>query len=203
MVVTASRLAAVRYYHEIKHYLEANNYDDVEIMIAFSGSLKDPDDPNGIEYTETSMNVDRNGNRVKESQTAAVFHDEGNILIVAEKYQTGFDEPLLHTMIIDKELRDVKAVQTLSRVNRIYPGKEDTYILDFVNPVERIKEAFQQFYQETSLTEEINFDLIYTTQRIIHEMNVYTQDDIENVARIYFDPDVRKANATQGQILTH
>jgi len=87
MVVTASRLAAVRYYHEIKHYLEANNYDDVEIMIAFSGSLKDPDDPNGIEYTETSMNVDRNGNRVKESQTAAVFHDEGNILIVAEKYQ--------------------------------------------------------------------------------------------------------------------
>lgn len=200
MVVTASRLAAVRYYHEIKHYLEANNYDDVEIMIAFSGSLKDPDDPNGIEYTETSMNVNRNGNRVKESQTAAVFHDEGNILIVAEKYQTGFDEPLLHTMIIDKELRDVKAVQTLSRVNRIYPGKEDTYILDFVNPVERIKEAFQQFYQETSLTEEINFDLIYTTQRIIHEMNVYTQDDIENVARIYFDPDVRKANATQGQI---
>lgn len=200
MVVTASRLAAVRYYHEIKHYLESNNYDDVEIMIAFSGSLKDPDDPDGIEYTESNMNVDRNGNRVKESQTASVFHDEGNILIVAEKYQTGFDEPLLHTMIIDKELRDVKAVQTLSRVNRIYPGKEDTYILDFVNPVERIKEAFQQFYQETSLTEEINFDLIYTTQKIIRGMNVYTDEDIENVAKIYFDPDIRKANATQGKI---
>ena len=200
MVVTASRLAAVRYYHEIKHYLESNNYDDVEIMIAFSGSLKDPDDPDSIEYTESNMNVDRNGNRVKESQTASVFHDEGNILIVAEKYQTGFDEPLLHTMIIDKELRDVKAVQTLSRVNRIYPGKEDTYILDFVNPVERIKEAFQQFYQETSLTEEINFDLIYTTQKIIRGMNVYTDEDIENVAKIYFDPDIRKANATQGKI---
>lgn len=200
MVVTASRLAAVRYYHEIKRYLESNNYDDVEIMIAFSGSLKDPEDPNGVEYSESSMNVDRNGNRVKESQTANVFHDEGNILIVAEKYQTGFDEPLLHTMIIDKELRDVKAVQTLSRVNRIYPGKEDTYILDFVNPVERIKEAFQQFYQETSLTEEINFDLIYTTQKIIRGMNVYTDEDIENVAKIYFDPDVRKANATQGKI---
>ena len=200
MVVTASRLAAVRYYHEIKHYLESNNYDDVEIMIAFSGSLKDPDDPDSIEYTESNMNVDRNGNRVKESQTASVFHDEGNILIVAEKYQTGFDEPLLHTMIIDKELRDVKAVQTLSRVNRIYPGKEDTYILDFVNSVERIKEAFQQFYQETSLTEEINFDLIYTTQKIIRGMNVYTDEDIENVAKIYFDPDIRKANATQGKI---
>lgn len=200
MVVTASRLAAVRYYHEIKRYLEANNYDDVEIMIAFSGSLKDPDDPSGMEYTESSMNVDSNGNRVKESQTTSVFHEEGNILIVAEKYQTGFDEPLLHTMIVDKELRDVKAVQTLSRVNRIYPGKEDTYILDFVNDVDRIRKAFQQFYQETSLTEEINFDLIYTTQKILHEYGVYTTNDIEAISSIYFDPDVRKANATQGQI---
>lgn len=200
MVVTASRLAAVRYYHEIKRYLESNNYDDVEIMIAFSGSLKDPDDPTGTEYTESGMNVDRNGNRVKESQTKAVFHEEGNILIVAEKYQTGFDEPLLHTMIVDKELRDVKAVQTLSRVNRIYPGKEDTYILDFVNPIERIREAFQQFYQETSLDEEINFDLIYTTQKTLRGFGIYTDEDIEEVSSIYFDPDVRKANLTQGKI---
>ncbi len=200
MVVTASRLAAVRYYHEIKRYLEANNYDDVEIMIAFSGILKDPADPSGVEYTESSMNVDSNGNRVKENQTTSIFHEEGNILIVAEKYQTGFDEPLLHTMIVDKELRDVKAVQTLSRVNRIYPGKEDTYILDFVNDVDRIQKAFQRFYQETSLTEEINIDLIYTTQRILHEYDIYTTEDIEAVSNIYFNPDVRKANATQGQI---
>ena len=200
MVVTASRLAAVRYYHEIKRYLESNSYDDVEIMIAFSGSIKDPDDPTGIEYTESSMNVDCNGNRVKESQTKAVFHEEGNILIVAEKYQTGFDEPFLHTMIVDKELRDVKAVQTLSRVNRIYPGKEDTYILDFVNPIERIREAFQQFYQETSLDEEINFDLIYTTQKTLRSFGVYTDENIEEVSNIYFDPDVRKANKTQGKI---
>ena len=200
MVVTASRLAAVRYYHEIKRYLESNNYDDVEIMIAFSGSLKDPDDPSGIEYSESTMNVDRNGNRVKESQTKAVFHEEGNILIVAEKFQTGFDEPLLHTMIVDKELRDVKAVQTLSRVNRICDRKEDTYILDFVNPIERIREAFHQFYQETSLEEEINFDLIYTTQKTLHSYNIYTDKDIEEVAGIYFDPDIRKANLTQGKI---
>lgn len=200
MVVTASRLAAVRYYHEIKRYLEQNDYDDIEIMIAFSGSLKDPDDPNSPKYTESSMNVDRNGNRVKESQTKSVFHDEGDILIVAEKYQTGFDEPLLHTMIVDKELRDVKAVQTLSRLNRTYPGKVDTYVLDFVNDVDRIREAFQQFYQETSLDEEINFDLIYTTQKILHDFKVYTEEDIEAVSQIYFDPDVRKANATQGKI---
>ncbi|WP_455154875.1 type I restriction endonuclease subunit R [Stomatobaculum longum] len=200
MVVTASRLAAVRYYHEIKRYLEQNDYDDVEIMIAFSGSLKDPDDPESPEYTESSMNVDSNGNRVKESQTKSVFHDEGDILIVAEKYQTGFDEPLLHTMIVDKELRDVKAVQTLSRLNRTYPGKVDTYVLDFMNDVDRIREAFQQFYQETSLDEEINFDLIYTTQKNLREFHVYTEDDIEAVSQIYFDPDVRKANATQGKI---
>lgn len=200
MVVTASRLAAVRYYHEIKRYLEQNDYDDIEIMIAFSGSLKDPDDPNSPEYTESSMNVDINGNRVKESQTKSVFHDEGDILIVAEKYQTGFDEPLLHTMIVDKELRDVKAVQTLSRLNRTYPGKVDTYVLDFVNDVDRIREAFQQFYQETSLDEEINFDLIYTTQKILRDFKVYTDADIEAVSQIYFDPDVRKANATQGKI---
>lgn len=200
MVVTASRLAAVRYYHEIKRYLEQNDYDDIEIMIAFSGSLKDPDDPNSPEYTESSMNVDSNGNRVKESQTKSVFHDKGDILIVAEKYQTGFDEPLLHTMIVDKELRDVKAVQTLSRLNRTYPGKVDTYVLDFVNDVDRIREAFQQFYQETSLDEEINFDLIYTTQKILRDFKVYTEEDIEAVSQIYFDPDVRKANATQGKI---
>lgn len=200
MVVTASRLAAVRYYHEIKPYLEQNDYDDIEILIAFSGSLKNPDEPNSPEYTESSMNVDSNGNRVKESQTKSVFHDEGDILIVAEKYQTGFDEPLLHTMIVDKELRDVKAVQTLSRLNRTYPGKVDTYVLDFVNDVDRIREAFQQFYQETSLDEEINFDLIYTTQKILRDFKVYTDADIEAVSQIYFDPDVRKANATQGKI---
>lgn len=200
MVVTASRLAAVRYYHTIKKYLRDNNYDDVEIMIAFSGTLKDPDEINGKEYTESNMNVDRDGNPVKESQTKAVFHDEGDILIVAEKYQTGFDEPLLHTMIVDKELRDVKAVQTLSRLNRTYPGKEDTYVLDFVNPVERIKAAFQKFYRETSLDEEINFDLIYTTQNILHEYNVYTQEDIERVTSIYIDEDVRASNATQAKI---
>ena len=108
------------------------------------------------------------------------FHaDDYGILVVAEKYQTGFDEPLLHTMIVDKELRDVKAVQTLSRVNRIYPGKEDTYIRDFVNPIERIREAFQQFYQETSLDEEINFDLIYTTQKTLRGFGIYTDEDIE------------------------
>ena len=200
MVVTASRLAAVRYYHEIKAYLEANHYDDVEILIAFSGSIKDPDEASGPEYTESGMNRDRAGNRVSETQTKQVFHDEGDVLIVAEKYQTGFDEPLLHTMIVDKKLRDVKAVQTLSRLNRTYPGKEDTYILDFVNTKEEILEAFQPYYQETSLTEEINVDLIYKTQKQLREFKLYNDSDIESVSKIYFAPDAKKAASIQAKI---
>lgn len=194
MVVTASRLAAVRYYHEIKNYLESNGYYDVEILAAFSGSVKDPDDRKEIEWTESKLNG------VNESQTKQVFHDEGNILIVAEKYQTGFDEPLLHTMIVDKKLRGVKAVQTLSRLNRTHPDKQDTFIIDFVNTKEDILKAFQPFYQETSLSQEINTDLIYRTQKLLRAFKIYDDVDIEKVNEIYFDEDKRKANKIQAAI---
>ena len=194
MVVTSSRLAAVRYYHEIKNYLELNGYHDVEILAAFSGSIKDPDDQKEIEWTESKLNG------VNESQTKQVFHDEGNILIVAEKYQTGFDEPLLHTMIVDKKLRGVKAVQTLSRLNRTHPDKQDTFIIDFVNTKEDILKAFQPFYQETSLSQEINTDLIYKTQKMLRAFKVYTDADIEKVNKIYFDEDKRKANKIQAAV---
>lgn len=194
MVVTSSRLAAVRYYHEIKRYLEANGYNDVEILAAFSGAIKDPDDVEGTEWTETKLNG------VSEAQTKQEFHDNGNILIVAEKYQTGFDEPLLHTMIVDKKLRGVKAVQTLSRLNRIHPDKEDTFIIDFINTKEDILKAFQPFYQETFLEQEINTDLIYKTQRLLRKFKVYDDEDIKKVNDIYFDEDKRKDNKIQSAI---
>ena len=194
MVVTSSRLAAVRYYHEIKNYLESNGYHDVEILAAFSGSIKDPDDQKDVEWTESKLNG------VNESQTKQVFHDEGNILIVAEKYQTGFDEPLLHTMIVDKKLRGVKAVQTLSRLNRTHPDKQDTFIIDFVNTKEDILKAFQPFYQETSLSQEINTDLIYKTQKMLRAFKIYDDADIEKVNKIYFDEDKRKANKIQAAV---
>lgn len=200
MVVTSSRLAAVRYYHEIKSYLEKNHYDNIEILAAFSGSIVDPDDPTGKEWTEPGINVNRAGEHVKESQTKETFHNEGNILIVAEKYQTGFDEPLLHTMVIDKKLRDVKAVQTICRVDRTYPGKTDTYILDFVNTNEDILEAFKPFYRETSLEKEVNTDLIYQTQRELRSFHVYDDDDIDRVNKIYFDESKRKDKTIQGAI---
>lgn len=198
MVVTASRLAAVRYYYEVQKYIKQEGYSDLQVMIAFSGTVTDPDTP-GMEYTESGMNKDRNGNHVSEGQTKNVFHDEGDVLIVAEKYQTGFDEPLLHTMIVDKKLRDVKAVQTISRLNRTCPGKIDTYVLDFVNKAEDIQEAFQAFYTETSLSEEINVDQIYRLQKDLRAYNVYDDEQIEKVTSIYLDPD-QKGMSQQGKI---
>ena len=119
MVVTDSRLAAVRYFHEIKRYIQERHYADMDILAAFSGSVQDGDE----EYTESGLNVRKDGSHISEGQTKEEFHDNFNVLVVAEKYQTGFDEPLLHTMIVDKKLKNVKAVQTLSRLNRTCPGK--------------------------------------------------------------------------------
>lgn len=192
MVVTASRLAAVRYYHEVKRYMEKKGYDDMEILVAFSGAIVDPDDPDGKEYTEPSMNVGHDGKRVAESQTKAEFHNYGDVLIVAEKYQTGFDEPLLHTLVVDKKIKGVKAVQTLCRINRIHPDKEDTYILDFVNDPADIQEAFSRFYTATSLSEQINTDLLYKVQKEIRGYGLYDEGDIETAAAIVFTGGNRK-----------
>ena len=200
MVVTESRLAAVRYFKEVKRLARMKN-PDILVMIAFSGSLKDPNEVDGPEYTESSLNADKDGNRVTETQTKAVFKEQGSILIVAEKYQTGFDEPLLHTMIIDKKLRDVKAVQTISRLNRTHPDKDDTFVIDFVNTKEEILEAFQPFYTETSLEAEINIDLIYKTQKELRDFKIYGDEDVKNVHEIKFNASGgKKADAIQAQV---
>lgn len=202
MVVTASRLATVRYYHEIKRYMQKKGYDDIEVLVAFSGAISDPaDGPDGPEYTEPVINVGHDGQRVAESQTKAEFHNYGDVLVVAEKYQTGFDEPLLHTLVVDKKLRDVKAVQTLCRVNRIHPDKEDTYILDFVNKPEDIQKAFERFYTETSLSEQINTDLLYQVQTDIRGYGLYDESDIEAAAEIVFTDGKGKSQSNvQGKL---
>lgn len=195
MVVTSSRLAAVRYYHEVKRYLEKNHYDDVEVLVAFSGVVKDGTE----DYTESKLNVRKDGSAISESQTKAEFHDNFNVLIVAEKYQVGFDEPLLHTMIVDKKLKGVKAVQTLSRLNRTCPGKTDTFVLDFANTKEDIINAFQPFYQETYLSSEVNADLIYQTQSELRQFRVYDDTDIEKFADEYFKPG-KQDNKSMGKM---
>ena len=184
MVVTDSRLAAVRYFHEIKRYIEEKGYTDMDVLTAFSGSVLDGE----MEYTESKLNVRKDGSHISESQTKDEFHDNFNVLVVAEKYQTGFDEPLLHTMIVDKKLKGVKAVQTLSRLNRTCAGKTDTFILDFINSKEDILKAFQPFYQETMLMEEINTDLIYQTQRELRDYAIYNDVDIKAFINVWNTP---------------
>ena len=181
MVITSSRLAAVRYCQECRRYIEEKGYRDVGVLVAFSGSVVD----GGEEYTEPKLNVRRDGSHIAESQTKAEFHENYHVLIVAEKYQTGFDEPLLHTMIVDKKLRGVKAVQTLSRLNRTCPGKTDTFVLDFINSAEDIQEAFQPFYQETMLSHEVNADLLYKVQKELRGYSIYSDNDIEACIREY------------------
>ena len=187
MVVTASRLHAIRYYHEFKRYLEKHNYDDLDILVAFSGAIKDIDATGEeVEYTEERLNKRADGTHIKENQLKEEFHkDEYAMLIVAEKYQTGFDEPLLHTMFVDKKLKGVKAVQTLSRLNRTCAGKTDTFVLDFVNTADEIKEAFQPYYECTELDEEINPNLIYDTRKLIRDFGLYNDEDIATFLKLF------------------
>ena len=150
MVVTRSRLHAVKYKKAIDAYITAKGYDKgaqpLHALVAFSGKVIDPAAP-AVTYTEATMNG------IKESELPERFDtDDYQVLVVAEKYQTGFDQPLLHTMYVDKPLQGVKAVQTLSRLNRIHPEKSDTFILDFANDADVIRESFRPFFEESTAT---------------------------------------------------
>ena len=199
MVVTSSRAAAVKYVKEVRRYVEEKGYQlDVKSMVAFSGSVTDID---GKEYTESNLNKREDGTCISETQTAAEFHDNFNIIVVAEKFQTGFDEPLLHTMIVDKKLKGIKAVQTLSRLNRTCAGKTDTFVLDFINSTEDIQNAFQPFYQETMLETEVNADLVYKVKDELRGYNIYSDNDVIALAAICFDANETKgADAQMGKI---
>ncbi len=145
MVVTRSRLHAVRHHAAISAYVEKKGYRDVRALVAFSGTVTDPD--THVEYREPLLN----GFGEKELPQRFAS-DDYQVLVVAEKYQTGFDQPLLHMMYVDKKLSGVKAVQTLSRLNRTHPGKADTFVLDFANTPDEIQEAFAPYFTQTSAT---------------------------------------------------
>ncbi len=182
MVVTASRLHAVRYLFEFRRYIQEHNYTDLDVLVAFSGSLEDE----GHEWTEEKINKTKDGEVIKENQLKKYFHDEFDMLIVAEKYQTGFDEPLLHTMFVDKKLNGVKAVQTLSRLNRTMRGKEDTFVLDFANTQEEIQRSFQPYYEATVLEDETDPNLIYTLKRQLGDFHVYQEREVEEFAKKFY-----------------
>lgn len=176
MIVTPSRLHAVRYLLEFKRQIQEKGYTDLDVLVAFSGEVED----DGEKYTEEKMNKNKAGETIKAKALPKAFHtDEFGMLIVAEKYQTGFDEPLLHTMFVDKKLSGVKAVQTLSRLNRTMRGKQDTFVLDFVNSAEDIREAFEPYYEETILEEETNPNVVYDLKNTLDEFRVYQQIEVE------------------------
>jgi type I restriction enzyme, R subunit len=195
MVVARSRIQAVKYKQAFDTYIKERGYP-VRSLVAFSGTVRDE---LGLEYTEPQMNEAANeGKSLAEKALPAKFNrPEFRILLVAEKYQTGFDQPLLHTMYVDKRLDGVKAVQTLSRLNRIYPPlKKDTFVLDFVNDAETIRKAFLPYYEEATLLEETDANLLYDLNRKIIDAQVLWQGDIDSAWRALEGAgDIKSGNA--------
>lgn len=183
MVVADSRANAVRYYLAIRNYIREHEAECAgsDVMIAFSGEVTLEDYPSEKPFTEATMNVDENGKYITtDKKFRKVFHSsQYNILVVANKYQTGFDEPLLHTMYVDKKLHDVTAVQTLSRLNRTTSGKNSTFVLDFENTEEDIKGAFLPYYEDTTMEGDTDINAAYDIRNKIHDYMIYNYDDVD------------------------
>jgi type I restriction enzyme R subunit len=179
MVVSSSRLHAVRYKEEFDKYIKEKGYTDVKTVVAFSGKVIYDGYPEGV--TEVELNG------FKEKELPKKFgSDEYQLLLVADKYQTGFDQPLLHTMYVDKKLSGVKAVQTLSRLNRMCAGKEDTFILDFTNETEEILESFQPYYELTTIETTTDPNHLYDLKLEIEKAHVIWQTEMDNFCNVFF-----------------
>jgi type I restriction enzyme R subunit len=188
MVVTSSRLHAVRYLQAFERYIAANRITDVRPLVAFSGTVKDPD--TGLDYTEPGMNKDCvTGEAISEKQLPKRFASpDYQVLLVANKYQTGFDQPLLCAMYVDKRLDGVQAVQTLSRLNRKIPGKENPFVLDFVNEADDIYKAFKPYYDATSLQEGSDPQQLEKLKHELDSLQVYFWSEVEAFARVFYKP---------------
>ena len=186
MVVTSSRLHAVRYMQAFQRYIAERGYDDVCPLVAFSGTVEDPD--TGEEFTEPGMNTDvATGKPISESALPGRFASpDYQILLVAEKYQTGFDQPLLQAMYVDKRLDGVQAVQTLSRLNRVAPGKAPPFVLDFVNKPEDIREAFAPYYDRAELLAPSDPYRLDELKHELDEMQIYHRAEVEAFARVFY-----------------
>lgn len=193
MIVTRSRLHVVRYKQAFDAYIKEKGYSDVKALVAFSDSVVDPDVPD-LSYTEAGMNG------FSEKELPRRFNSpEYQLLFVAEKYQTGFNQPLLHTMFVDKRLADLQAVQTLSRLNRNTADKEDTFILDFANDVEAIKEAFKPYYQQTVIDEPTDPNQLYTLEHKLRQSLILRQLEIDEFAVVFFKPQEQQTKKDHGQ----
>ena len=182
MVVTASRKHAFHYYLEFKDYIKEKGYEkQIKTLVAFSGTVFDDFYPEGV--TEPQLNG------FGEKELPGRFDTpEYQVLLVADKYQTGFDQPLLHTMYVDKKLSGVKAAQTLSRLNRTHPGKEDTFVLDFANDRETIIASFQPYYELTTMKESTDPNHLYDLKGKMDVANVYYQSEVDGFAKVFYKP---------------
>ena len=195
MVVTGSRLAAVKYKLAFDRYVKDHGYTGIRSLVAFSGTVTDPDAP-GSSYTEVALN-----GGVSESELPETFEpDLYRVLLVAEKYQTGFDQPLLQTMYVVKRLAGVQAVQTLSRLNRTAQGKSRTFVLDFVNQEDDIYKAFKPYYETTPVGENADPHRLSELQHLLLEWAIFTPDDVTKFAEIWYCG-IRDHSATDHRVM--
>jgi type I restriction enzyme R subunit len=177
----------VRYKQSFDRYIKAKGYP-IKTLVAFSGTVQDDKLP-GTTYTEEGMNAG-----IREKELPEKFAtQEYQVLLVAEKYQTGFDQPLLHTMYVDKRLAGIQAVQTLSRLNRIHPLKEDTFVLDFVNDRAEIQEAFKTYYEGAEMGEEVDPARQYQIKGELDASGIYLAEEVERFCAVYFKPKQRQS----------
>lgn len=183
MLIAPSRLHAIYYFFCFKNYIDKNNYKNINILVTFSGSVN----YKGVEWTEEKLNKTKKFKPIKESQLKEQFHtDDFNILISAQKYQTEFDEPLLHTMFIDKKLSGLTTVQTLSRLNRAIKGKTDTFILDFVNTIEDIENSFEPYYKSNLFQKQIDINTIYQLEASLNKFQIYHSTEVKKFIQLLY-----------------
>lgn len=168
----------IRYHEEFNKYLQEQGYTDIKTLVAFTAFT---DGETNIPYSESDINGFGDRELPEKFET-----DEYQLLIVADKYQTGFDQPLLHSMYVDKKLSGVKAVQTLSRLNRTCPGKEDTFVLDFANEEQDIITAFQPYYEQTKLVSTTDPNLLYDLKGELEGYQIIWSSEVDAFAQIFF-----------------
>ncbi len=184
MVVTDSRKAAVRYKQEFDKYMTKMGYQDFKALVAYSGNITDPE--YGIQDADEG-DINGGSPKLKDDLIKEAFHtDEYKVLLVANKFQVGFDEPLLCGMYVDKRLDGVMSVQTLSRLNRIFPGKTKTFVLDFRNKAEDILAAFEPYYRTASLSGLTDRNLPHQLREKLDNAHVYLWEEVEAFAKLYF-----------------
>ena len=200
MVVTGSRKEAVRYKLEFDKYVQKKAYSNLNAMVAFSGEVTfSASDPNsegllGEQFTETSMNPGLKGRDMRK----AFDSDDYDVMIVAQKFQTGFDQPKLCAMYVDKKLGGLECVQTLSRLNRVYPGKEETYILDFFNDPADVLAAFQEYYETAHLLDVSDPNLIWDLYEKLRAAGIFLWTEVTQFSEVFFTKS--KSNAAISNI---